>query len=328
MSVEMKRVLLNIPTYVPAAPIDLPMFFEKKAHQGAKGRVYPLPYTDRLSNVPVNKEWDAIILRNEHIEVTLLPQVGGKIHGAKDLHNGYEFIYQNTVIKPAMVGLAGPWVSGGVEFNWPQHHRPTTFMPLEATLRENADGSKTCMMGEAEPFQRMRAHVAVTVRPGSSVVEASATVYNNTDKPLPFMWWNNLAVRVHEQYKACFPPDVEWGNDHDRRAVISFPIMEGVYRTARPFDYGNGTDATWFSNVKLPTSVMISKGQSDMDFLGGYDFAADAGTVSVSDHRISPGKKIWTWGDGPFGRAWSANLTDNGDRYIELMTGEIGRAHV
>ena len=321
MAVEMKRVSLHIPTYEPAAPLEMPMFFEKKAYQGATGRVYPIPYSDRLSNAPVDKAWDAVVLRNEHIEVTLLPQLGGKIHGAKDLHNGYEFIYQNTVIKPAMVGLAGPWVSGGVEFNWPQHHRPTTFMPLEATLRENKDGSKTCVMGEADPFQRMRGQVAVTVYPGSSVVEAKATVYNRTDKPLPFMWWNNLAVRVHDQYKACFPPDVEWGNDHDRRAVISFPVMKGVYHTARPFDYGEGTDVTWFPAVKLPSSVMVSKGQSDMDFVGGYDFAAQAGTVTVSDHRVSPGKKMWTWGDGPFGRAWCANLTDNGDRYIELMTG-------
>lgn len=321
MSVEMKRISLHIPTYEPAAPLDLPMFFEKKAYQGATGRIYPVPFADRLSNKPVDKAWDAVVLKNEHIEVTLLPQLGGKIHGAKDLHNGYEFIYQNTVIKPAMVGIAGPWVSGGVEFNWPQHHRPTTFMPLEATLRENADGSKTCIMGEADPFNRMRAQVAITVRPGSSVVEAKATVCNRTDKALPFMWWNNLAVRVHDQYKACFPPDVEWGNDHDRRAVISFPVMKGVYHTARPFDYGEGTDVTWFPAVKLPSSVMVSKGQSDMDFLGGYDFAADAGTVTVSDHRICPGKKMWTWGDGPFGRAWCANLTDNGDRYIELMTG-------
>ncbi|MDD6683865.1 MAG: DUF5107 domain-containing protein [Clostridiales bacterium] len=321
MAVEMKRFPMMIPTYEPAAPLDLPMFFEKKAYQGAEGRVYPIPYADRLSNQPVEKYWDAVVLRNEHIEVTLLPQIGGKIHGAKDLHNGYEFIYQNVVIKPAMVGLAGPWVSGGVEFNWPQHHRPTTFMPLEATLRENADGSKSCLMGEADPFNRMRAQVAITVYPGSSVVEAKATVYNRTDRPLPFMWWNNLAVRVHEKYKACFPPDVEWGNDHDRRAVISFPEMKGIYHTARPFDYGAGTDVTWFPAVKLPTSVMVSKGQSDMDFVGGYDFEADAGTVTVSDHRVSPGKKMWTWGDGPFGRAWSNNLTDNGDRYIELMTG-------
>ena len=119
MSVEMKRISLHIPTYEPAAPLDLPMFFEKKAYQGATGRIYPVPFADRLSNEPVDKAWDAVVLKNEHIEVTLLPQLGGKIHGAKDLHNGYEFIYQNTVIKPAMVGIAGPWVSGGVEFNWP-----------------------------------------------------------------------------------------------------------------------------------------------------------------------------------------------------------------
>jgi len=167
----------------------------------------------------------------------------------------------------------------------------------------------------------MRGQVAISVYPGSSVVEATATVYNRTDRPLPFMWWNNLAVRVDKHYKACFPPDVEWGNDHDRRAVISFPVMKGIYRTARPFDYGEGTDVTWYSNVKLPTSVMVSKGQSDMDFLGGYDYGRDAGTVTVSDHHYAPGKKIWTWGDGAFGHAWCANLTDNGDRYIELMTG-------
>ncbi len=319
--VSLKREMRVIPSYIPAEPNDLPFFLEKRAYQGASGRVYPLPYTDRLSNTATDRQYDMITLSNEYIEVELLPELGGKIHGAVQRSNGYEFIYKNVCIKPAMVGLAGPWVSGGVEFNWPQHHRPTTFMLVEATLQENADGSKTCWMGEAEPFHRMRGIVGVTVFPGSSLVEAKAVIYNRTPAPLPFMWWNNLAVRVHEDYKAVFPPDVEWGNDHDRRAVISFPLMKGVFETARPFDYGSGTDATWFKNVKLPTSVMVMRGQSDMDFLSGYDFAADAGTVCVSDHHYSVGKKMWTWGDGPFGRAWCANLTDNGDRYIELMTG-------
>lgn len=321
MSVKLTRGKMNIPTYEPKAPNSLPFFLENKPYQGATGRLYPLPYTDRLTNEKIDKDYDAVTLENAYIKVTLLPELGGKIHGAMDKSNGYEFIYQNTVIKPALVGLAGPWVSGGVEFNWPQHHRPTTFMPLEAVTRENPDGSVTCLMGEAEPYNRMRGAVEITVYPNCSVVEAKAVVYNRTDRPLPFMWWNNLAVRVHDKYKASFPPDVEWGNDHDRRAVIPFPVMKGVYKTARPFDYGEGTDASWYPNIKLPTSVMVSRHQSDMDFLAGYDFAADAGTVTVSDHHYSVGKKMWTWGDGPFGHAWGANLTDNGDRYIELMTG-------
>ncbi|MBE6612290.1 MAG: DUF5107 domain-containing protein, partial [Ruminococcaceae bacterium] len=285
MSVKLTRGKMTIPTYEPKAPNSLPFFLENKPYQGAAGRLYPLPYTDRLTNETIDKDYDAVTLENEYIKTTLLPELGGKIHGAVDKSNGYEFIYQNTVIKPALVGLAGPWVSGGVEFNWPQHHRPTTFMPLEAVTRENPDGSVTCIMGEAEPYNRMRGAVEITVYPGRSVVEAKAVVYNRTDRPLPFMWWNNLAVRVHDKYKASFPPDVEWGNDHDRRAVIPFPVMKGVYKTARPFDYGEGTDASWYPNIKLPTSVMVSRHQSDMDFLAGYDFAADAGTVTVSDHH-------------------------------------------
>ena len=321
MAVTMKRIRKHLPSYLPGEANELPFFLEKKAYQGATGRVYPIPYTDKITNTPVDKVWDMVQLENEYIEVQLLPALGGKIYGAKQKSNQYEFIYANTCVKPAMVGLAGPWVSGGVEFNWPQHHRPTTFMPLEETQTENPDGSKTCWMGETEPFHRMRGMVGITVYPGSSVVEARAVVTNRTDAPLPFMWWNNLAVRVHGQYKATFPPDVQWGSDHDRRAIISFPVMKGIYHTARPFDYGDGVDVTWYPNVKLPTSVMVLRGQSDMDFLGGYDFKADAGTITVSDHYFAPGKKMWTWGDGAFGHAWCANLTDNDDRYIELMTG-------
>ena len=259
MAVTVERKQTSIPSYIPGAPNDMPFFLEKKPYQGATGRIYPVPFIDDINNNVQDKDYDLIKLENDYIEVELLPEIGGKIHGATQKSNGYEFIYKNIVIKPAMIGIAGPWVSGGVEFNWPQHHRPTTFMPLEATLCKNDDGSVTCWMGEAEPFNRMRGSVGVTVYPDKSVVEAKVIVYNRSDRPLPFMWWNNLAVRVHPQYKAGFPPDVEYGNDHDRRAVIPFPVMKGVYESARPFDYGDGVDATWYSNIKLPTSVMVMR---------------------------------------------------------------------
>lgn len=319
--VRIKRQKVQIPTYLPGEPNTLPFFLEKKAYQGSNGRVYPIPFTDKLSNTPVNKDYNAVIIENEHIKVILLPEIGGKVHGAIDKHNGYEFVYQNTVIKPAMIGMAGPWVSGGIEFNWPLHHRPTTYLPLEATVVDNRDGSKTCWMGEADRFYRMRSAVGITLYEGKSILEAKVVIYNRTDTPLPFLWWNNLSVRVHSQYKAIFPPDVEYVCDHDRRAVISFPFMKGIYQTARPYDYGEGVDGTWFSNIKLPTSVFVMRNSSKMDFLGGYDFLKDAGTITVADHHISVGKKVWTWGDGPFGKAWFEKLTDNGDRYIELMTG-------
>jgi hypothetical protein len=42
-----------IPTYHPLPPDKNPMFLEKRVYQGSSGRVYPLPFTDRISTDPV-----------------------------------------------------------------------------------------------------------------------------------------------------------------------------------------------------------------------------------------------------------------------------------
>jgi hypothetical protein len=65
---------------------------------------------------------------------------------------------------------------------------------------------------------------------------------------------------------------------------------------------------------------------SQEDFLGGYDYKAQAGIIHIVNHHISPGKKQWTWGNHEFGYAWDRNLTDADARgefapYIEIMAG-------
>ena len=37
-----------ITTYLPDAPDKNPMFLEKRVYQGSSGRVYPLPFIDRI----------------------------------------------------------------------------------------------------------------------------------------------------------------------------------------------------------------------------------------------------------------------------------------
>lgn len=315
---RIKKKKISIPTYPAGKPESLPLYFEKRPYQGASGKVYPIPYVATFSDEKVNREYDGYVLENEYVYAEILPELGGKVHCAIDKTNGYEFVYHNKVIKPAMVGLAGPWVAGGIEFNWPQHHRPTTFMPVDSAL--SAD-RKSVVLGEVDYFEHMKGMVSLSLDEGTSVLRAKITVYNCTSVARPFMWWANLAVQVNDDYKIVFPPDVEYVNDHDRRAVLSWPVAKGVYHTARPFDYGKGTDIHTFSAVKVPSSFMISKGQSDMDFVSGYDPKSDGGVVTVADRHIAPGKKLWTWGDGAFGSKWCANLTDDGSRYVELMTG-------
>jgi len=121
---------VSIPTWEPLPGERNPMFLEKRVYQGSSGSVYPLPFIDRIADAPVDRLWQAIHLENEYLRVMILPELGGRIHVARDKTNGYDFVYRQDVIKPALVGLAGPWVSGGIEFNWPQHHRPGTYLPV------------------------------------------------------------------------------------------------------------------------------------------------------------------------------------------------------
>ncbi len=322
----MKKVLVEkkkqaIPTYIPKAAHDLPMFFENKPYQGASGRIYPIPYSDGITDTKTDVDYDVYTVENEYVKTQVVPALGGKILRGYDKVGSHDFIYYNEVVKPALVGIAGPWISGGIEFNWPQHHRPTTYMPLEAVIEENADGGKTVWTGEVEPMNRMKGMAGITVDAGRTYIKAKVRVYNRTSLPQLFMWWANLAVPVNDNYRTVFPPDCEWVNDHDRRAVLEWPIAKGIYKTARPYNFGNGTDLSHYDAVKVPSSYLISQGQSDMDFIAGYDTGIDKGIATVANHHISPGKKMWHWGIGDFGDMWCSNLTDENGPYIELMTG-------
>jgi tetratricopeptide (TPR) repeat protein len=220
---------LVLPTYLPAAPDRHPMFFEKRVYQGSSGKVYPLPFTDRLAEKPVERKWKAVWLENEFLRVLVLPELGGRIHAILDKTNGYDLVYNQRVIKPALVGLAGPWLSGGIEFNWPQHHRPGTFLPVDCQIEEPGDGSMTLWCSDHDPMARMKGMHGVCLHPGRAVVELKARVYNRTPLVQTFLWWANVATRVHEAYQSFLPPDVYCVADHARRSMSEYPLAQGAY---------------------------------------------------------------------------------------------------
>lgn len=314
--VEIWEEIVDFPTYKIGEPDKNPMFLEKRVYQGSSGKVYPLPVIDKIYEEKETKSYKALFLENDYLQVMILPEIGGKIHRAIDKTNNYDFVYYNEVIKPALVGLVGPWVSGGIEFNWPQHHRPSTFMPVDYIIKENKDGSKTVSVSEVDRINGTKGMASFTLYPDKSYIEIEGQLYNPTSLPQTFLWWANPAVAVNNDTQSIFPPDVNAVFDHGKRDVSNFPIATGVYYK---HDYGAGVDISRYKNIPVPTSYMAYK--SDYNFVGGYDYGVEAGILHIADHHISPGKKQWTWGNGDFGQAWDRNLTDNNGPYIELMTG-------
>ena len=299
------RELVTIPTYEVGKPEKNPIFLEKRVYQGSSGVVYPYPVIEKISDKKVDKEYQAIWLENEYILVMVLPELGGRIQMAYDKIARRHFVYYNHVIKPALVGLVGPWISGGIEFNWPQHHRPTTFMPVDTCIEENSDGSVSVWVSEMEKMFHQKGMAGFTLRPGCAYLEIKGRLYNRTDVPQTFLWWANPAVEVNDAYQSVFPPDVNAVFDHGKRAVSSFPIATGTYYK---MDYSAGVDISNYKNIYVPTSYMAVN--SRFNFEGGYENDTQAGMLHVASHHFSPGKKQWTWGNGDFGRAWDRNLTD------------------
>lgn len=313
-SIRVETVL--IPTYGIAAADKNPMFLEKRVYQGSSGKVYPLPVVDTLLDEKKDKPYTAVFLENDYLLVMVLPELGGRIQRALDKTNGYDFVYYNEVIKPALVGLTGPWISGGIEFNWPQHHRPTTFSPVDWRIAENADGSKSVELSEVDQMYGTKGKMTFTVYPDKAYIEIKGQLYNRTSLPQTFLWWANPAVAVNDHTQSVFPPDAHAVYDHGKRDVSAFPIATGVYYK---HDYSAGVDISRYKNIPVPTSYMCAG--SEYNFMGGYDYQKEAGLLHIADHHVSPGKKQWTWGNGDFGQAWDRNLTDENGPYIELMTG-------
>lgn len=315
-NVKVWQEQVELPTYLAGKQDTHPMFLSHRVYQGSSGAVYPYGVTDTLTGDRQMKCYQALYLENDYLKIMLLPELGGRIHRAWDKIKQRDFVYHNEVIKPALVGLLGPWISGGIEFNWPQHHRPTTYMPVDFTLQEHENGAHTVWLGEVEPMRGLQVMTGFTLYPDKALLEISARIYNGNPTPRHFLWWANPAVKGGDDHQSVFPPDVTAVFDHGKRDVSSFPIATGTYYKV---DYSRGVDISRYKNIPVPTSYMADK--SDYDFVGAYSHDEQGGLLHVADHHVSPGKKQWTWGNCAFGQAWDRNLTDHNGPYIELMTG-------
>ena len=302
-AVTIREVDEVIPTYLAGPPDPNPMFFFGKQSQGAEGRIYPYPLYDNLTNIKSNKTYHVVYLENEYIKISILPEIGGRLFSAVDKTNNYDFIYRHSVIKPALIGLIGAWISGGIEWNIPHHHRASTFIPVQWSREDNPDGSKTIWVGELEVRQRMRWAVGYTLYPGSSVLECKLRIVNRTPVEHTMLCFANVAVGPNDNYQVIFPPSTQWSTGHSKRSFQPWPVTDNV-------------DVSWYKNNRNSVSWFCWNYKDD--FVAGYDHGLNAGIMSVNDHNIVPGKKFFTWGVGSM---WDKILADDGRPYLEIMVG-------
>ena len=316
-SVNIWQAPLVLPTYETGPPDLEPMFYAGRDYQGAQGAIYPYGLYDNLLDTRRDKTYQADFLENQYVKICVLPELGGRILSATDKTDDYDYVYRQTEIKPALIGMLGAWISGGVEWNIPHHHRATSYLPVDHRLVRNPDGSSTIWVGELELRHRMQWAVGITLYPGKSYLKVTTVLVNRTPYVHSFLDFTNAGVHANENYQVIFPPDTQFAVYHAKVDFARWPISHEVYQGV---DYTRGVDLSWWKNHSTPVSFFAWN--FDGDFFGGYDHGKAAGIICVQDHNVSPGAKFFEWGNGPEGKLWDKVLDSQGD-YLELMSGNF-----
>jgi len=300
--VKVSESTLTLPTYGWAA-VRHPYF------RGTdKVNIYPYPMMDFLDRQKTNRTYRTVMLENEYLRITFIPELGGRIHQVVDKTTGADMFYVNKVIKPGLIGQCGAWISGGVEWNTgPQGHTVSCLQPVTVTaLPPEKDGARSIAIGETERIYGTRWTVVVTLRPGRSFIEERIRIYNPTETVRPYYFWNCTAVPNTPGFRFIYPMTL--GCDHAGEKFFQWPV-------------DNGKDLTRGTSYQDASSIFAW--HCDQDFFGSYDDGVDRGVVSFANHHQLPGKKAWTWGLGSFGRMHQMDLTDDGSLYNEVQTGPL-----
>jgi len=313
---NMVRVLTfkqNFPTYNMGAEQSMPFLKDFNVpgmsfFRGSRS-VYPYTFINDYKPGKYDREYEVVRLENEFIYVDIVPQLRGRIQGAVDKRNNWDFLYYNHVIKPAEIAVRSAWISGGLEYNHPQGHGYTQFDKISYDIKEGKDGSKTVIISEIEPVRMMKWEYEIILRPGQLYLETKGRFISMEPFPVPFLSSNNAAMHTSEEMELIYPQETYAAN-HGFRDMKKWPY------------YGNDdADWNWLKNARAQASAFVDGTGLVQDYWGVYshDKGIDAGTVIVSDHRTAPGKKYFTWGSHDFGKQWDYFLSDEDGGYVELQ---------
>lgn len=309
MSVHLWEETVTIPTY-PVGKANPHPPFDREGNRD----VYPYPLLDTLSDHAEPREYRALFLENPYLRVMVLPEIGGRVWSLYDKIAERECLYRPPSIKPALIGLTGAWIAGGIEFNFPIGHRYTTHQSVLYTLAyPQEQGEKgTIWLGEICRRSRMMWMVGISLYPDRALMETDIRLFNRTELKKRFYFWTNCAVPAHEHWKWLLPTRSvrNWEGDlSEPRATLPFPITD------------DGTDLSLYRSYDSASSVFAHDFRGD--FFGGYDLQADAGLLHVADWRDVRGRKLFTWGAADDGMVWAERLNDDGIPYVEIQTGRF-----
>jgi len=265
--------------------------------------VYPYVSYSETSNRPVVKNYKFIVLENDHIKITICPDLGGKVTSLVHKPSGKEVLYVPDVIRYTRILPRFYFVAGGIEVSFPISHSPTQ----NETVLYKIDRTKeriyvTC--GERELRFGMQWSVEYSLGPNDNFLTQRVIFYNPGTSAYPWMSWSNAALPSAPDTRYNFP----------KGTVLSHSSKIDTIDWERQ---GPKTQ----TDIKEMTGYFWKT--KDANAFGAFTPSLGSGLYHIADEKIADGIKLWSYGVGD-DSAWSVLSTARHQTYIEIQGGPIG----
>ncbi len=271
------------------------------------GRIYPYFRFDGFTERAEEREWTVVELENPWIQVTVLPEVGGKVWSAVEKSTGKSFLYGNQVVKFRDVAMRGPWTSGGIEANYGIiGHTPNCATPVDYLTRQNPDGSASVVIGVLDLLTRTPWRLEVTVPADKAYFTTTSLWHNATPLEQPYYTWMNAGIKAAGNLELVYP-----GTHY---------IGHGGEASPWPID-AKGRDLSFYEKNDFGPSKSYHVLGRMADFFAAFWHDDDFGMGRYSPRDEKLGKKIWIWGLSRQGMIWEKLLTDTDGQYVEVQSG-------
>ncbi|WP_426671881.1 DUF5107 domain-containing protein [Mucilaginibacter sp. McL0603] len=264
--------------------------------------VYPYVSYCETSNRPAPKNYHYIVIGNAKMQVTICPDLGGKVVSMVIKSSGKNVLYTPDVVRQTRILPRFYFTAGGIEVSFPISHSPSQNEKVSYRIDRTA-GRTYVTCGERELRFGMQWSVEYSLGTDDDFLTERVIFNNPGTETYPWMSWSNAAVPSEPDTRFYFP----------RGRVLSHSSKLDT------IDWEKSGPKNQ-SDIKEMTGYFWQT--SNVNAFGVYTPSLRTGLYHVANEAIAPGIKLWSYGVAA-DTSWAMLSTAKRQQYIELQGGPI-----
>jgi hypothetical protein len=269
---------------------------------------------DTFSSDLVTHTYKSLVLENEYLKVTLVPEYGGRILSLIYKPTGHEQLYQNPVGRPY-----GPqWGSfyynwlmvwGGIFPTFPEpEHGKAWCRPWTCVITGNTPEKVSVKMSFTDSVNFKKApskfkygatnitcNFEVTLAAQTSALKTSVTLVNPNGRQVPFEYWTNVSVSP-----GSIPGKTQCDNQTEIIGPVSEVKIDSSWPDIRKVEQNVNGDIFGFKNLRWyknwTNDGIAYAWPVEGNFWGALNHGNNEAILRISENVKTPGLKLWAFG--------------------------------